>query len=267
MIVFLICWAGPLQRPSAEGKNIMNADNRLRHALPGNAAPGPARRRIYLMRHAEVCYFDAAGKPLDPRHVPLTPTGRSQAVAAAGMLAGVAFDLALCSGLARTLETARLVLGGRDLPVHEEGRFKEVKAGRLAAVSAEAREQAIAYAYDHAEAADAAFIGGERWVDFRQRVLAAWDALVAQEDWRNALVVAHDAVNRVLLAHVAGAGLASLKAFEQDPACVNVVELDVVAGRVQRAFLRAVNLAPYDLLRLDGQLMVMEKVFRAYAPD
>jgi len=232
-------------------------------ALPGTAL----RRRIYLMRHAAVSYFDAAGKPLDPRHVPLTARGRRQARAAGEQLAAVAFDLAVCSGLPRTAETARLVLGERALPLLEDARLKEVKAGRLAAVPAADRERVIAYAYDGAEAMDAAFIGGERWADFQQRVLAAWGALLARDGWRDALVVAHDAVNRILLAHVVGAGLAGLKAFEQDPACINMIELDIEAGRVSRAFLRGVNHAPYDPLRIDTRFTVMEEICRAFAPD
>ena len=225
------------------------------------------RRRVYLMRHAEVSYFDARGKPVDPRQVPLTENGRGQARAAAEMLAGVPFDLAVCSGLQRTQETARLVLGQRDLPVHEDARLKEVRAGRLAAVPPELREKLIAYAYDEAETEGASFIGGETWLAFQQRVLAAWNELVTRDGWRNLLIVAHDAVNRVLIADITGAGLAGLKAFEQDPACVNMIELDVAAGRVNRAFLRAVNLTPYDLTRRDSQLTVMEKVYRAFTPD
>jgi broad specificity phosphatase PhoE len=231
----------------------------------------PDRRRIYLMRHAAVAYFDAEGRPLDPRHVPLAAAGREQAGAAAALLAEVVFDFALCSGLPRTLETARLVLGDRPLAVEEEARFKEVRAGRLAAVPAAEREQVIAYAYEHAEVPGAAFIGGERWADFQARVLAAWTELmarlVAEAGWRNLLVVAHDAVNRVLLAHVAGAGLAGLQAFEQDPACINLVEVDVESGGVRRAFLRAVNLAPYDPARIHDRLTVMEKIHRAYGAE
>jgi probable phosphoglycerate mutase len=34
------------------------------------------RRRIYLLRHAEVAYFDEDGQPVAPDEVPLTPAGR-----------------------------------------------------------------------------------------------------------------------------------------------------------------------------------------------
>jgi broad specificity phosphatase PhoE len=40
------------------------------------------RRRIYLLRHAEVAYFDEHGQPVAPDEVPLTPTGRRQAPSA-----------------------------------------------------------------------------------------------------------------------------------------------------------------------------------------
>ena len=41
-----------------------------------------ARRRIFLMRHGSVTYFDEAGKPHLPESVPLNADGRAQADAA-----------------------------------------------------------------------------------------------------------------------------------------------------------------------------------------
>ena len=42
----------------------------------------PKRRRIYLMRHGDVTYFDASGRAIDPETVPLNENGREQASAA-----------------------------------------------------------------------------------------------------------------------------------------------------------------------------------------
>jgi broad specificity phosphatase PhoE len=42
------------------------------------------RRRIYLMRHAEVAYFEVDGRPLRPEGVPLTREGENQARATRG---------------------------------------------------------------------------------------------------------------------------------------------------------------------------------------
>jgi probable phosphoglycerate mutase len=231
--------------------------------MTAGAAPRP-RRRIYLVRHAEVSYFDAQGQPLDPRQVPLTERGRQQAAAAGALLAEVSFDLAVCSGLPRTEETARQILHGRDLTLHAEPRLQEIRGGRLREIPHQERERSIAYAYDGAEQPGARFIGGETWLDFAARVIPAWQRLIARDDWQNLLIVAHDAVNRLLLAQIIGCGLGGLKGFEQDPACINIIEADIDAGTLQRAFIRTLNLTPYDLIRPGQQLTVMEKVWRDY---
>ncbi|WP_172145595.1 histidine phosphatase family protein [Pseudomonas tumuqii] len=227
------------------------------------AAPRP-RRRIYLLRHAEVSYFDAQGQPPDPRQVPLTARGRQQAAAASALLAEIRFDLAVCSGLPRTEETARHILHGRDLPLHAEPRLQEIRGGRLREIPRQDRERSIAYAYDGAEQPGARFIGGELWSDFAMRVNQAWDQLIARDDWQHLLIVAHDAVNRVLLGQIIGGGLGGLKGFEQDPACINIIEADIHAAIIERAFIRTLNLTAYDLIRPGQQLTVMEKVWRDY---
>ena len=70
------------------------------------------RRRIYLMRHGSVTYFDSDGKPVLPESVPLNNAGREQASAAGRVFAehGVKFDRVIVSGLPRTVETATRVL-------------------------------------------------------------------------------------------------------------------------------------------------------------
>lgn len=223
----------------------------------------PRRKRIYLMRHAAVSYFDAAGSPLDPRTVSLTEQGRAQAFAARQMLTDIPFDLAVCSGLLRTVQTAQIVLGGRDLALHDEPRFKEVKAGRLRDIPTEELEALVAYAYEGAQHPGASFIRGELWQDFAVRVHAAWQDWVLR-DFQTLLVVAHDAVNRVILAHACGAGLTGLQAFEQDPACVNVLDVDILAGRILRTLVRTVCVTPYNLSKKDLHQTVMEQIHTNY---
>ncbi len=59
------------------------------------------RRRIYLMRHGDVSYFDAAGRPFRPDTVPLNDAGRLQAEAAGRLLADVPIDRVVASDLPR----------------------------------------------------------------------------------------------------------------------------------------------------------------------
>src|ERR1043165_1832139 len=73
----------------------------------------PQRRRVYLMRHGAVTYFDGTtGRPVLPEQVRLNDDGIAQAQAAgeAFRAAGVRFDRVIVSGLPRTVETADLVL-------------------------------------------------------------------------------------------------------------------------------------------------------------
>ena len=76
-------------------------------ALPGTTG----RRRIYLMRHGHVDYFaPEVVEASDPTLARLTEQGREQASAAGQALSAIPFDIALCSGLLRTRQTAELVL-------------------------------------------------------------------------------------------------------------------------------------------------------------
>lgn len=222
------------------------------------------RRRLYLMRHASVSYFNDDGSPVDPRHVQLTERGRHQAHAAAQVLATAELNLAVCSGLTRTRETASIVLGDRSLILEEVAGFREIRSGRLRELAQERLEQELAYPYELATQPDSRFLGGETYLEFSQRVLVAWHDLLAL-DWRHALLVAHDAVNRILLGEAQpGDTLSGMSAFEQDPACINIIDLDIVEGKLKRMLLRTVNFTPYDPLKHLARLTVMERVHRQY---
>jgi len=83
---------------------------------------------------------------------------------------------------------------------------------------------------------------------------------VADPSWRHALVVAHGGVNRVLLAHALGGELALLSAFEQDPCCLNILDVDD-AGR---CLVRLVNHTPYATVKLGLELTTMERLYMEY---
>lgn len=214
-------------------------------------------RRIYLMRHAEVAYFDAEGRPKDPRTVPLTAEGRKQALTVAASLDPVSIDRVICSGMSRTVETAEIVTGRRGIALETEEAFREIRGGRLRDIPPEQLTRAFAEAYAAGNVAEASFLGGERFGDCRDRVADGLGRIVADTSWRNALVVAHDVVNRIILGHFAGIDLAAVPAFEQDPACINIIELMGHDPASVRRCIRAINLTPYDLVkeRLFGHSM------------
>src|SRR5581483_1279715 len=93
--------------------------------IAARAMTAAKRRRIYLMRHAQVRYFDGT----HPHDVVLTEAGREQASAAAAALRGVRFDRVVTSGLARTLETARAV--APDTEPERNADLREIESGDL----------------------------------------------------------------------------------------------------------------------------------------
>jgi broad specificity phosphatase PhoE len=213
------------------------------------------RRRIYLMRHAQVSYFED-GRPLRPDLVPLTAAGREQARAAAELLAGITFDRVITSGLPRTVETARIVA-----PDHEPESWpelREIESGRLGDIPEDELEAAFVGAWRDVVPEDTPFLGGETIRSLLDRVLPAVDRLLADADWDVALAVLHGGVNRAILSHALTGRRELLGNLEQSPGCINV--LDVGEDRV----VRAVNHTPYDPTHESGRLRTMEELWREF---
>ena len=224
----------------------------------------PDRRRIFLLRHGEAAYVAEDGSITDdPRNVPLTPAGQIQARKQAAILASVAFDKAICSGLPRTRETAKLVLAYRDHPeleVVEE--LEEIRGGGPPEAVSDMRAWLahVANPWAGADQPDAQFLGGERFVDFADRVIPAFDAIVADHSWRTLLLVLHGAVNRMIFNHVIGIPWDGQVSIEQDNCCINVIDVDKAKdGSTGRFLIRAVNLTSYDLNKSSVHLTHMEQ--------
>lgn len=229
----------------------------MNDALPGTTG----RRRVYLMRHGEVAYFDADGRPVHPKYVDLTERGQAQARAMSDMLADIPFDRALCSGLPRTVQTAQLVLGARDLELEERPALKELKSGDNRGKSMEAIEAAFVFSQENAGEPGARFAGGEIYAEVYERVTQELQHILLEPGWRNILIVAHEGVNRMLLGWASYGGLASMRAFEQDPCCLNVIDADIVDGAIERRFIKLMNVTPENHSKLDNHLSSMEQVF------
>lgn len=229
--------------------------------LPGTSG----RHRVYLMRHGAVAYFDGGGKPVNPKLVTLTEEGRAQAEAAAAALSGVAFDRILCSGVPRSRETAEIVRGARSLPVEEYPAFREIRAGRLDGVPPDRREAELVYGFETAALPGARFAGGDSFAGFHDRVVGAFEAVLAEPGWTRLLLVSHDGVNRSLLSWASGGNLAGFGAFEQDMACINIVDVDLAGGEILRRLVKAVNLTPYDPAKSRLHLTSLEQILGPYA--
>ena len=214
-----------------------------------------SRRRIYLMRHGTVSYFED-GRPVRPEMVPLTVAGRDQAHAAAAMLRGIELDRVLTSGLPRAEETARIV--APDVEPVSWPDHRELESGRLEEIPEDELERTFLHAFKDVVPEEARFLGGETIGSLFDRVLGALDRLLADERWDTTLAVLPGGVNRAILSRALTGGRTFLGNLEQAPACVNV--LDVADDWI----VRAVNVTPYDLAHLGGRTTTMEELWQQF---
>lgn len=225
--------------------------------------PSPRRRRVVLMRHGAVQYFDPASPtPLPAHGVPLTAEGVAQARTAGLALAGagVRFELAIASGLPRTLQTAEAVLAPQSAAPQIEAwpALEEARGGRLRELPHDQLLAEFTALQRGPLTEDTRFLGGERVGDLMDRVLPAWEQLRARSDWDTALVVAHGVVNAVLLSHVVSGGQRLLlPGWQQNPACLNLIDLGAAAGD---DVLRCANLNPTDLQQPTQRETTMESL-------
>jgi broad specificity phosphatase PhoE len=207
------------------------------------------------MRHAQVRYFQGE----HPHDVQLTPEGRIQAEAAAEALRGIHFDRVITSGLARTLETARAVAPAA--AIAENPALSEIESGELRGVAPETVQAMMTAAFRGNVPLDTQFLGGETIGELFDRVLPELDALLAEPSWDVVLLVLHGAVNRAILGRALTGERTFLGAFEQPPACINVLDVDAESGFV----VRAVAYTPYDPVGADApRQTTMEHLWQDY---
>ncbi len=183
--------------------------------------------KIILARHGETPW-NAEGRYQGQEDIALSPVGESQARALGERLREVRIDRAVASPLSRAKRTAELALGEQraSMLTTDPGLMEIAHGTWEGLLASEIRER-----------------DGERlqaWRDAPHEVLMpegeslqrvfdrAWPALArAGEGLGNddtLLVVAHDAVNRVILCHVLGIPLARLWTFRQAPTTLNLLE-------------------------------------------
>jgi probable phosphoglycerate mutase len=221
------------------------------------------RRRIYLMRHGSVTYFDEAGKPVLPEQVPLNADGRAQADAAglAFAAAGVTFDKVIVSGLPRTVETAARVLaaGGMALPVDTWPALQEIRGGRLSALAPEQLRAAFTGVFSGAVPEHTRFLAGESVGELMDRVHPALARLLADPAWDTALLVLHGGVNCAILSLAMTGTRLFLGGLAQAPGCINALD----AG-ADDWVVRYVNHVPGAPLQPGVRSTTMEDLLRQY---
>jgi broad specificity phosphatase PhoE len=228
--------------------------------------PERPRRRVYLMRHGSVTYFDEAGKPYLPESVALNPEGRAQADAAGRAFRdeGVRFDLVITSDLPRTVETARRVLAasGQDIEPEQWSELQEIRGGRLSAIPTAELRRAFTGAFEGLVGEDQRFLGGESVGELMDRVHPAVTHLRARADWDTVLLVLHGGVNCAILSLALTGRRLFLGGLAQAPGCINALDVGIEAADW---VVRFVNYAPPGPLQPAARATTMEQLFEQYS--
>ncbi|MGJ9416158.1 histidine phosphatase family protein [Massilia sp. CMS3.1] len=223
------------------------------------------RRRIFLMRHGSVTYFDAAGRPVLPEQVPLNEAGRGQADAAGSTFAaaGITFDRVIVSGLPRTVETAARVLAvtGQQIDLDTWPELHEIRGGRLSAIPEADLKRAFTGVFEGLVAPEQRFLGGESVGEMMDRVHPALDRLRADPTWDTILLVLHGGVNCAILSLALTGQRLFLGGLAQEAGCINALD---VGDDPRDWVVRFVNHVPPAPLQPDARSTTMEQLYSQY---
>lgn len=184
--------------------------------------------RILLARHGETPW-NAEGRYQGQRDIALSDTGERQARLLGDRLRELPITRAVASPLGRARRTAELALGeDRRSLLTLDADLQEIAHGDwegLLAAEIRARDPERLRAWRESPATVQMPGGGESIGQVLER---AWPAFARAceglDEGDTLLVVAHDAVNRVLLCRVLGLPLSRLWSFRQAPTTINLLE-------------------------------------------
>jgi broad specificity phosphatase PhoE len=196
---------------------------------------------LYLMRHGEVDeeYHRKFGGTID---MELSPVGRHQALVLGQYVKRFSFDRLYASPMKRALATADPVGREQDLNADVVVGLREIDFGEWTGKTwtqvAEEYQINVFKWLDELEAGRVK--GAELGADFRARVGAATDEIIAANEGGRVGVVCHGGVVRAMLAHLLEMPLAMWGKLDIEYASVSRVEVSVRKREVT-----LVNLAPW----------------------
>jgi probable phosphoglycerate mutase len=220
----------------------------------GNPLPTPREGhrglRLLLVRHGET-EWNRVSRFQGGIDVPLNDNGRAQAQQAAEFLKDVPIDFAISSPMLRPKETAAIILQPHpnvQLELQEE--FREINHGLWEGkLESEIKQEYPDLLRQWQVAPETVQMPeGENLQQVWDRAVACWDAIaqsagVSDTELKTGLVVAHDAINKVILCHVLGLSPASIWCIKQGNGAVTVI--DYPHGLEKAPILQAMNITTH----------------------
>jgi broad specificity phosphatase PhoE len=183
--------------------------------------------RILLIRHGQT-KWNRQQVFRGRADIPLSNVGIEQATALAERLANEPISAVYSSPLARALVTAEHVARPHGLRPHRVEGWTDISFGAWEGRLHEdvKREDGERYARWQSQPHLVRLPAGETLAEVRQRMMAALNDIVTRNSDSAVAVVAHRAVNKVLLCAFLGLGDDAFWRIRQDTGCLSIVECD-----------------------------------------
>ncbi len=182
--------------------------------------------RVYLIRHGQVENFETL--PIyGHTDLMLNETGRVQIQRVAQILRFCDVAAVYCSDLSRAVDSARIVAAFHDVPIFPLKELREVYLGQWEGHTFEYLRKNFSKELDERQNDILNFRppgNGETLLELSQRVMDCYLNILERHRGRGLVVVAHGAVNRVILCHALGMDLRYLLRIQQDYGCLNVID-------------------------------------------
>ena len=188
---------------------------------------------LYMFRHGTAA---PRGFMVGQADLPLLPQGEAEIRRWAESLSDRVFHAAWSSPLLRARQTADILLKNNSASTHEARIVDGLREISLGEWEGKTKHEVMrkypeiweARGRDMVHTAPA---GGESFQELASRVLPAFTAVCAQAARKGrSLLVGHQAVNRVILAHLAGMPLESLRDIPQPNGALSILEVDASGG-------------------------------------
>jgi probable phosphoglycerate mutase len=227
----------------------LNQTSHMGDALP-TPREGNRGLRLLLVRHGET-EWNRVARFQGGIDVPLNENGRKQAQQAAEFLKDVPINFAVSSPMLRPKETAELILKNHpNIKLELQEKLKEINHGLWEGkLESEIKQEYTDLLHQWQIAPETVQMPeGENLQQVWDRAIACWDAIieaagVSDTELKTGLVVAHDAINKVILCHVLGLSPASIWSIKQGNGAVTVI--DYPHGLKKPPILQAMNITTH----------------------
>jgi alpha-ribazole phosphatase len=182
-------------------------------------------RVIYLIRHGKIHREDDQRRYIGQIDLPLAKEGISQAQNLQKRFERADISAVYCSSLLRSIQTAKIIVDSRSLPIILREDLREINMGEWEGCTFGEIAQRFPNEFK-ARGVDIVSYrvpGGESFADCNRRAVAALEDIMVSTSG-NLMIIGHAGLNRLLLCHMLGMPIKNIFRIGQDYGCLNVIQ-------------------------------------------